>query len=104
MLTFWKGTQDHHSLGSSSPYLPPFTFTVLILASSTSETREHIKLLDRLSEPSAQLIRLKKKNHPSRIILVSSVFESMVSQSATLSSARRLLVSTLHPRTQLGSK
>src|SRR5882672_3269426 len=55
-LTFWKGTQDHHSLGSSSPYLLPLTFTVLILASSTPETREHIKLLDRLSEPSTKLI------------------------------------------------
>src|SRR5882672_7781376 len=63
MLTFWKGTQDHHSLRSSSPYLPPLTFTVLILASSTPETREHIKLLDRLSEPSTKLIHCI--SHPS---------------------------------------
>src|SRR5467141_1724528 len=63
MLTFWKGTQDHHSLGSSSPYLLPLTYTVLILASSTPEAREHIKLLDRLSEPSSKLIH--HISHPS---------------------------------------
>ena len=58
-----KGTQDHHSLRSSSPYLPPLTYMVLILASSTPETREHIKLLDRLSEPSSHLIH--HISHPS---------------------------------------
>src|SRR5882672_4731922 len=63
MLTFWKGTQDHHSLGSSSPYLPPLTFTVLILASLTPENKEHIKLLDRLSVPSTKLIH--HISHPS---------------------------------------
>src|SRR5882672_2129302 len=62
-LTFWKGTQDHHSLRSSSPYIPPLTYTVLILASSTPEAREHIKLLDRLSEPSSKLIH--RISHPS---------------------------------------
>src|SRR5882672_9880792 len=63
MLTFWKGTQDHHSLGSSSPYLLPLTYMVLILASLTPEAREHIKLLDRLSEPSSKLIH--RISHPS---------------------------------------
>src|SRR5882672_2997603 len=55
-LIFWKGTQDHHSLGSSSSYLPSLTYMVLILESLSPETREHIKLLDRLSEPSSKLI------------------------------------------------
>src|SRR5467141_4144445 len=63
MLTFWKGTQNNHSLISSSPFLPPLTYTVLILASSTPEAREHIKLLDRLSEPSSKLIHCI--SHPS---------------------------------------
>src|SRR5882672_7475362 len=64
MLIFWKGTQDHHLLGSSSSYLLSLTYTVLILASSTPETREHIKLLDRLSEPSSKLIH--HISHPSK--------------------------------------
>src|SRR5882672_7199049 len=63
MLIFWKGTQDHHSLGSSSSHLPSLTYMVLILESSTPEAREHIKLLDRLSEPSSNLIH--HISHPS---------------------------------------
>src|SRR5882672_7828311 len=63
MLIFWKGTQDHHSLRSSSSHLRSLTYMVLILASSTPEAREHIKLLDRLSEPSSNLIH--HISHPS---------------------------------------
>src|SRR5882672_2926181 len=64
MLIFWKGTQDHHSLRSSSSYLPSLTYMALILASLSPETREHIKLLDRLSEPSSKLIH--RISHPSK--------------------------------------
>src|SRR5467141_3964754 len=63
MLIFWKGTQDHHLLGSSSSFFHLSLNTVLILASLTPETREHIKLLDRLSEPSSKLIH--RISHPS---------------------------------------
>src|SRR5882672_5689232 len=53
---------------SSSPrklifILPSLTYMVLILASLTPETREHTKLLDRLSEPSSKLIH--HISHPS---------------------------------------
>src|SRR5882672_12519511 len=94
---------------SSSPrklifILPSLTYLVLILASSTPETREHTKLLDRLSEPSSKLILPKKKYHLSRTTPVSSVSEFTVSHSATLSFARRLHALILHLRTQLGSK
>src|SRR5882672_5882446 len=63
MLIFWKGTQDHHLLGSSSSFFRLSLNTVLILASSTPENREHIKPLDRLSEPSSNLIH--HISHPS---------------------------------------
>src|SRR5882672_227581 len=63
MLIFWKGAQDHHFLGSSSSFFRHSLNTVLILASSIPETREHIKLLDRLSEPSSKLIHCI--SHPS---------------------------------------
>src|SRR5467141_393996 len=108
-LTFWKGTQDHHSLGSSSPYLPPLTYTVLILASSTPEAREHIKLLDRLSDPSSKLIH--RISHPSKEEISSepnnSCFICIRVHSFALCNplfARRLHASTLHPRTQFGTK
>src|SRR5882672_3588566 len=59
---------ERNSRSSSSQklifILPSLTYMVLILASSTPETREHIKLLDRLSEPSSKLIHCI--SHPSK--------------------------------------
>src|SRR5882672_10981867 len=74
MLIFWKGTQDHYLLRSSSSFFRLPLNMVLILASSTPEAREHIKLLDRLLEPSSKLIH--RISHPSEEEILSKLNNS----------------------------
>src|SRR5882724_3327086 len=104
-------TKEEHSsaLKRFSHHLISLSFTEVILASSTPITEEHTKLLDRLSEPSSQLIH--RVSHPPKEDTLAEVVTACLSASgftvlpvASLLSVKRASLSSQLLRNCLGSK
>src|SRR5882724_3602378 len=98
-------TKEHSSaLERFSYHMTSLSLTEVILASLTPITEENTKLLDHLSEPSSQLIHLKRTYRLKLSLRVLSAFKSTGLPVVSLLSVKRVSLSFQLPRNHLGSK